>query len=127
MRQLMGAFFILHGLGHAVGVLACWTRIDVGFRDTLWMLPGRVTLRSPVGVAFGGLWLLALVGWVVAGAGALTGTEWWPALAVASAVVSIAAMAPWWDAMPPGVRLGLLADVVVLLALVSPLGRDVAR
>ncbi len=124
MRQLMGVFFVLHGMAHAIGVLACWTRLDVGFRDTLWMLPGRVTLRSPIGAAFGTLWLVAMVGWIVAGAGTIVGTDWWPALAVASAVVSIAAMAPWWDAMPPSVRLGLLADVVVLVALISPLGQE---
>lgn len=126
MRQLMGAFFILHGLGHAVGVVACWTRLDVGFRNALWLLPGRVTLRSPIGAAFGMFWLVAMVGWIVAGAGAISGTEWWPALGAASAVVSILAMAPWWDAMPPSVRLGLLADVVVLVALISPLGRELA-
>jgi hypothetical protein len=71
------------------------------------------------------VWLVALLGWVMAGVGAIAGTEWWPALAVASAVVSLAAMLPWWDAMPPGVRLGFLADVVVLLAILGPLGRGV--
>jgi hypothetical protein len=125
MRTLMGAFFVLHGLAHTVGILGTWTRVDVGFRDEPWLLPGRVRLRSPIGYAFGAVWLVALIGWVVAGAGAIAGTEWWPALAVGSAVVSLAAMVPWWGAMPPGVRLGVLANVVVVVALLSPLGRGV--
>lgn len=126
MRTLLGVFFVLHGLAHTVGILATWTRVEVGFRDALWLLPGRVRLRGPIGSAFGAVWLVALVGWVVAGVGAIAGAEWWPALAVSSAVVSLAAMVPWWDAMPPGVRLGILADVVVIIALLSPLGRDIS-
>lgn len=125
MRTLMGTFFVIHGLAHTVGILAAWTDLDVGFRDALWLLPGKVRLRSPIGSAFGALWLVALIGWVAAGVGAVGGTEWWPALAIGSAVVSLTAMLPWWDAMPPGVRLGILADVVVIVVLISPLGRGV--
>lgn len=126
MRWPVGIFFIMHGLGHTMGFLAAWTRLDVGFTDESWILPGEVHVRDHVGQAWGMLWLVALVGWVVSGVGVIQGAEWWPALAKGSAVVSIVAIVPWWRTVPVGAWLGVLADVVVLVGLLSTWGRDIA-
>lgn len=126
MRWAVGIFFMLHGLGHTMGFLAAWTHVDVGFDDTPWILTGDVRIRSPIGWAFGMLWLVAMAGWVVAGWGVIDGAEWWPALAKGAAVVSLAAIVPWWNTVPTGARLGVLADVVILAGLLSTWGRDIA-
>lgn len=46
MRWPVGIFFITHGLGHTMGFLAASTRLDVGFTDDSWILPGGVTSRT---------------------------------------------------------------------------------
>jgi hypothetical protein len=64
---------------------------------------------------------VALVGFVGAGFGLLANQEWWPTLAVASAVISIIAVGPWANTMPLGSFVdAIIVDVVVLLALLLP-------
>lgn len=126
MRWPVGIFLIMHGLGHTMGFLAAWTRLDVGFTDDPWILPGEVRFRDHIGQAWGMLWLVALAGWVVAGLGVIQAAEWWPALAKGAAVVSIVAIVPWWRTVPVGAWLGVLADVVVLGGLLTTWGRDIA-
>ncbi len=40
------AAFILHGLAHASGFMASWTRNSSGFSDRPWVLSTGVTLHS---------------------------------------------------------------------------------
>lgn len=124
VRWLVGIFFMMHGLGHTMGFLASWTKVDVGFSDDPWIFPGDVHIRSHIGQAFGMLWIVALVGWVACGFGVLDSQEWWPALAKASAVVSLAAIVPWWKTVPTGAWLGALADVVVFVGLLTMTGPE---
>jgi len=124
VRWLVGIFFIMHGLGHTMGFLASWTGVDVGFSDDPWIFPGDIHIRSPIGKAYGMLWLVALFGWTVTGLGVLDGAEWWPALAKGSAVVSLTAIVPWWRTVPMGAWLGALADVVVFVGLLTMSGAE---
>lgn len=126
MRWVIGIFFVLHGIGHSMGFLAAWTRVEVGFSDAPWILPGDVAVKSPVGAAWGVLWAVALVGWVAAGIGVLSRSDSWETLAIASAIASLAAILPWWRTVPGGAKAGALVDVVVLVGLLTPWGRDLA-
>jgi len=114
-KYILGIPLIFHGLAHVSGFLASWTRAEVGYAAEGWVLPGRVTLQSGVGRGFGLLWLVAMAGLVASGAGLLTGQSWWRPLAGASAAVSLAAIVPWWNTVPPGARIGAAFDVGVIL------------
>ena len=117
-----------HGAGHAMGFLAAWTRFPMGFVDRPWVFGGDVTIQTAVGRAFGLIWLVALVGFIGTGLGLLLQQEWWSGLAVASAVVSIVAILPWWHTIAPSARLWpLLVDVLVLVALLGPWRDPIAR
>jgi hypothetical protein len=121
LRLLLALVFIMHGIGHSMGFLESWTRINVGFADRPWILPGAVAIDSAIGRVFGVLWLLAMVGFVAAGWGVLTRADWWQALAIASAAVSLIAIVPWWSTVPPGASYGgTLVSVLTLVALLGP-------
>ena len=109
---------LMHGIGHVIGFLGAWTSVPVGTNANPWLLGGGVTLQSPLGKVFGLVWLAALVLFVAAVVGILTGQGWWPTVTVIAAVVSLVAIVPFWRAVPSGAQFGgTLFDIVILLAL----------
>lgn len=112
---------LMHGIGHIMPFLAAWTSQKVGFSDASWLFSSGVGVSSPIGQTFGLLSLLALFGFCAAVLGLLTHQQWWPAMAIAAAVVSIVAIIPWLSTWPLGSAIGaLLVDVAILVALLPP-------
>ena len=124
MQWIVGLFFILHGIGHVMGFLASWTPVPVGFSDAPWLLGTDVRMKSPSGRVWGLLWAIAAFGWVAAGILVISGGDW-QQRAIYSAVLSMAAILPWWRAIPTGPKLAILVDIAVLAALVPPWGQQV--
>ena len=89
---------------------------------------GEIKIQTPIGRAFGLLWLGALVGFIAAGIGVLLRHEWWSAPAFWSSVISIVAIVPWWNTITPSARVWpVLVDVVVLAVLLGPWREQIAR
>lgn len=109
---------IAHGLGHVMSFLSAWTTVPMGFTNSPWIFSQDVFITSPIGRLFG-LFALAVVAvTAAAGIGALSGRPWWPTAAVIGAVLSLILILPWWNTFTPGSRLwAVLADVVILVAL----------
>jgi phage-related protein len=64
------------------------------------------------------LWLLAMIAFVASVIGVLVGQTWWPVTMVIGAVLSIAAIVPWWTTVTPGARFGgMLVNLALLIAL----------
>jgi hypothetical protein len=125
LRYVFTAFLIGHGLAHLSGFLAAWTRNASGYSESPWIFSNTVALQSPIGRAFGLLWLLALVGFVGAGLGLFSGQDWWPALAVPAAGVSLAVIVPWWNTVPPGAWFGAAFNVLVIITPLLPIGDQI--
>ncbi len=113
---------IAHGLANLAGVFAPWTRNLAGFADADWAFSGQITLRSGWGRAFGLVWLASSICLATAGLGVLLHQGWWIRLAILGCGLSLAAIASWWRAVPPGARFGAVFDVLVIALLASPLG-----
>jgi len=121
IRWLIVIAMLMHGVGHIVFFLESFAGSSMGFADAPWLLPGAFTVTSPVGKAFALLWLLAMLGFVVAAIGLFTRQEWWSTLAVASAVISLVVLLPWWNTVTPSSRVWvLLADLVIIAAFGMP-------
>ena len=121
LRWGLAIVLVMHGLGHAMFAMATWTQIDVGFTASPWMLPGAVTPDSLVGRISAVVWLLALVGFLIAAVGLVTNAAWWPGYAVGAAALSLAVLLLWWNTITPGSRgWAAFVDVAVLLALLGP-------
>lgn len=120
MRFVFAIPMIAHGIGHISGFLGAWVTSS-GFSERPWIFSRGITLQSPVGRAFGLLWLVPLLGFVGAGLGLIFGQPWWPAVAIAAAVVSLVVILPWWNTVPSGAKVGAAFDLLVLIVLLSPL------
>lgn len=123
MLEVLASLVILgHGLGHTTGLAAAWSSMPTGFSERPWVFGGDVRLSSPVGKAFGLVFLLATILFVISAGAAFAGSEMWRTFAVAGSVASIACMVPWWNTVLFGARLGVLLDVAILLVLLVPGG-----
>lgn len=121
IRILIAIPLIVHGLAHISGFLASWTSLDAGYANRSWLFSANVTLDSPAGRIFGLLWLVAAIGLAGSGVGLLLRQEWWPAVAVLAAAISLVVIVPWGRTVPPGARVGAVFDALVILVLQTPL------
>lgn len=119
-RFVIAAPLLIHGLAHFFGFLASWTSREMGYSGNLWIFSNGIELNSGMGRLFGVVWLLASAGFVGAAVGVLLLQVWWIEVAVAAAVVSLMAILPWWNTVPPGAKIGALFDVLVMAALLFP-------
>ena len=126
-KYLIAFVLIMHGLAHIAGPLGFWTSGPQAFAEKTWLFSRGVTPRSPVGQAFGLLWVVAIVGFVAAGVGLLVGQDWWPTLALVAAVASLVVIVPWARVVPPGAWAGAALDLVVLVTLLLPWGTRVVE
>ena len=114
---------LMHGLAHISGFLASWTSLDVGYADHPWLFSQGVFLQSLTGRIFGLLWLIAMLGLAGSALGLVFRQGWWPALAVVATVLSLVVILPWWNTVPPGAKLGVVFNLLVLATLLTPLQR----
>ena len=121
IRFVFAVPLLVHGLAHISGFLAAWTSADVGYREQSWLFSADITMSSPVGKAFGLLWLVAAIGLIGSGLGMVFRQDWWPALAMAASAISLVVILPWLRTVPPGAWVGAAFDVLVIVVLLTPL------
>ncbi len=119
-RVLLAAPLMVHGLAHLSGAAAPFSPRSLGFADQPWALTHGGTLHSASGQASSVAWLAAAFGLVGAGWGLLAGQDWWAALALIAASLSLAVILTWWRAVPPGAKVGAAFDVLIVLAALQP-------
>jgi hypothetical protein len=141
LRAIIALVFAFHGVGHAMGVIPALGILNLEGTDQGWLqqwssrswlltdLLGEGVSRLICAVVY----LLALVGFVAA-ALALTGWllphDWWRPLATGSAVLSLVALALFWNALiflfphKVGALAVNIATLVCLLALNWPSEAD---
>lgn len=110
-----------HGLAHISGFLASWTSLDVGYSSQPCLFSQSIHLQSVPGRIFGLQWLIAMIGLVGSALGFVFQREWWPSLAILSAAISLAVIVPWWNAVPPGAKVGAAFDLLVVVIILTPL------
>jgi len=126
--QYVAALMLLgHGVGHTVGILPAWFSIDVGGESKPWILPGGYMMDSIAGKAWGIIWLVAMILFVVSSAGVFMDEVWWRQWAIIGSAVSIVAIVPWWNSVVVGARLGVALDVAIILVLLLPWGDTITN
>ena len=99
-RLLLVAFLILHGIAHIIWFLAAWTHVSAGVKDGPWILPGDVTIRSPIGKLLGLLALLVVFIFVFAALLLLLREPAWAGWAEMGVFLSFGAVVPWLRQSP---------------------------
>jgi hypothetical protein len=108
-----------HGIGHVMGWLPALgiARIEGGSIRS-WLLTDLIGDGVSRAVC-GAIWLAPTIGFVVAAGGLFGDTTWWRPVAVASAIVSVVAIALFWEALPVFSRVGALAVNLAVVAAVA--------
>lgn len=122
IRILIVIVLIAHGIGHVLGVFPALGLASLeGWSLRSWLLTDLIgtTAASWLGVV---LWLVGLLGFVGAGLGMLgwiVPQAWWRSLAISAAVLSLLALALYWNAFPSLLnKVGAIGvDVAVLVGL----------
>jgi hypothetical protein len=114
LRIVLALVVAVHGLGHVLFLVSLLGIADWAQATQSWLLGGG-WLAKGLGAA---IWLVAIVGFVVAAVGLFQMSGWWQQLAIIAAIVSIAGLLLFWES-PPGspVISALVFDLLVLMAL----------
>ena len=123
LKLAIGLVLIAHGIGHTLGILQVFkvATVNPAWHGDSWLLTpvAGTTLAQALGVV---LWTASVVGFVALGAvvvGWLPAT-WWPPVAVASSVVSLAALLLFPTAFPTfSTAAAFVVDVAVLVAVAA--------
>lgn len=118
---------IAHGLAHLSGVFAPWSSGGLGFTNAAWIFSNGVTFHSMFSRVYSLVWLAAAASLALAGVEVILRQNNWVPVAIAGCLLSLVAILPWWKAVPPGAKVGVAFDLVILALLLSPLGAKIAR
>jgi hypothetical protein len=118
LRILIVVFLFMHATGHIIWFLAAWTQVTVGFKDGTWILPGDVTIRSPIGKLWGLAALVAMLLLAVGALGLAFDELWWARITNLGVWLSLVVVAPWWRQAPGSAgRTAIIADIVLMFAM----------
>lgn len=106
---------IFHGIIHLVGFIVYWNKRDLegGMKYKTTLLSGRWDLGERSMKWFGVLWLLSLIGFVVAGIGLTTGQPWWQFILIPVTLLSLVVCILDWGYAYAGVLINVL--ILILL------------
>ena len=114
INVIAAIYLIVHGLIHLFGFVVNFQIAeieDITYKTTV--LAGKLDVGRLGTRVLGILWLLAAVGFVIAGATIFVSPPWWWSFTLAATLVSLAVCVLGW----PDARFGVLADVIVLVFL----------
>jgi hypothetical protein len=121
MKIAFAVFLFIHGLAHGVGFLTVSglvqnsdqpsepTFLLTGFAREHWVFKIMAVV-----------WLIGLVGFMIAGFGVLGGTDWAFTAIVAATILSTALSLLWVKSAP----FGIVANLIVVAALLIPVVSD---
>ena len=116
-RVVVALVILVHGAGHVLFLAPCLGMTQWGQAAHSWLLT-RTLGDGPTRAIAALLWLAVIVGFVAAAASLLVGQAWWRPVAVASAGVSLLALALFASGISrqPLLSAGLM-NVAILVAL----------
>jgi cytochrome c biogenesis protein CcdA len=120
LRFFIAIPLLVHGAAHFSGFLASWTKKDQGFKDNPWILSNDVTMKTPLGRAFGIIWLLTMIAFFFAGVAVIMTESWWLEAALAGSVFSLIVIIPWWKTVVYGAKIGTIFDLIIIGFVLSP-------
>ena len=116
LHTIIAIILILHGLIHLIGFVVNWKLVtieDIPYKNSI------VAGKIPVGGAgirvIGVLWLLAAIGFVVAGIGLFVLAPWWLTLTFWMSLFSLALCIAGW----PEAQFGVYTNMIILVYLLA--------
>lgn len=118
MTVIVGAVLIVHGLIHLMGTAVYVGHAQIkGLTYKTTLLDGRWDLSEEGIRIFGALWVLPAIGFVAAALALVAGGEWWKAVLIGVALLSLVLTGLDWS----NAFMGAIVDIAILvLALLAP-------
>ena len=123
-RILVVVILVMHGIGHLVWFLAAWTPVRAGVKDGSWLLPGNVTIRSPLGRVLGIVALAATLVFIGAAIWLIAGRVWWANWTYLGIFLSFGAVVPWFRQSPGSTAVNAVMADLVLLFIITLFATD---
>lgn len=115
---VIGILLVSHGLAHIFDFIAIQTPSGERIKDKARTPPSKPRLVLL-------LWLAAAWTLTGSGLGIFFGKDWWSMVAIIGAMLSLAAIIPWWNRVRRSSKLGVVLDVIILVALLTPLREQI--
>lgn len=115
---VIGILLVSHGLAHIFDFIAIQTPGGERIKDKARTPPSKPRLVLL-------LWLAAAWTLTGSGLGIFFGKDWWSMVAIIGAMLSLAAIIPWWNRVRRSSKLGVVLDVIILVALLTPLREQI--
>lgn len=116
MRIALAFLMTLHGVAHLVSFIEAWRLIpEAGFPYKTTIFAGRVDLGDAGTRAFGMIWLVVAVAFMLAAAGAVVDATWWTPLALGVAASSLILSSVELPQARPGLAINLAIIATLLV------------
>lgn len=115
VRWPLAVLLVAHGAIHALGFIWAFDLAEVEGLGGPSMIIAGLESGHPAILAFGILWLVAMVGFMIAGVGVALRTWWALPLAGAAAGISLVPTVVWWN----DAWIGALFSGSILVAIVA--------
>jgi hypothetical protein len=126
-RILVVLMLCAHGISHVIWFMAAWTRVDVGVGGGSWILPGTITIRSPIGRVLGLIALVVVIVFVVAAVALLLQLPGWRGIANVGVILSYVAVLPWMRQSPGSwAHTSVAANIVLMFLLALPVSVELS-
>ena len=116
LHTIIAIILILHGLIHLIGFVVNWKLVtieDIPYKNSI--VAGKIRVGG-VGIrVIGVLWLLAAIGFVVAGIGLFVMAPWWLTLTFWMSLFSLALCIAGW----PEAQFGAYTNMIILVYLLA--------
>jgi hypothetical protein len=124
-RVLAVIFLVMHGLVHLLWFVASWTSVRTGFRYGAWVLPGQVTIRSPIGRIWGLGGVVVFVLFSLGAIGLVLAEPAWANWTNLGVLLSYGVVVPFWRQSPGSVGVtAVLVNIMLMFLLALPLADD---
>lgn len=111
---VFGILLVSHGLAHIFDFIAIQSPGGERAKAESRTSPSRPRLVLL-------LWLAAAWTLTGSGLGIFFDQDWWPMAAIFGAMLSLAAIIPWWNRVRRSSKLGVMLDIIILVVLLTPL------
>jgi hypothetical protein len=124
-RVLVVLFLIMHGMVHLLWFLSSWTSVRTGFRNGPWVLPGDVTIRSPIGKIWGLGGVVVFVLFSLGALGLVLREPAWANWTNLGVFLSYGVVVPFWRQSPGSVGVtAVVVNILLMFLLALPLADE---
>jgi hypothetical protein len=116
------AAVVVHAIGHSLGLIHTLGLIDLSGMPTneSWLLTGQLKLNQTVVRIISVLWLIVILGFLIAAGAFWFELDWWKTITIPTLVLSCTLFLVWFNSFPVNTQVGAaIGNIVVIVGLIQ--------